>query len=232
MVIRTKDVHDGSHIFVVAAQSDGNSSWSNYLADAVVYEVSGDGDVVSMVTLPRLVQRNEFCVLDDRIAWNCQDGSMASILPTTRDVYSSDTYTQIDWRSCRKPVNRDAWLRQGSYYDARDFCRTNVFSIDEGGYIERRDSQDIKFPISLTNLATGDRRELLITLPFEGTAPVPTRNYSHGPDGWTALSHYLFVITDIHFSEDTLSVSVEDDEQQNRVLEFEVAADGSLKSQR
>ena len=46
-----------------------------------------------------------------------------------------------------------------------------------------------------------------------------------------ALSHYLFVITDIHFSEETLSVS-ENDEQQNRVLEFEVAADGSRKSQR
>ncbi|MBN8603548.1 MAG: hypothetical protein J0M26_21205 [Planctomycetes bacterium] len=223
VAIKTGKEDDDKRLFVVTAQSDGNSPWSNYLANAVVYELSDDGKLISMVTLPRLLQRNKFVVLSDRIVWNCEDGAILELFPTP-DAFSSDTFTKINWKSASEVPERKAWLRQGSFYLTHDYYGSNMFSLVEGGYLEQSDSQEIKFPILLTNLVSGEKKGLLLRLPFQGRAYTPTNNYSHGPNGWVSLSDYLFTIVSIQVDGATFSVTIENEEAEPTVLEFDISA--------
>lgn len=222
VAIKTGGNRNETRLFLVSAQSDGNSGWANYLANAVVYELDDEGELISSVTLPRLLQRNEFSILSDRIVWHCQDGSTLELFPTQGDR-SSDTFTKINWKIAKEVPERKAWLRQGRYSLSRDYYGPYMFSLSEGGYLEQSESQEINFPILVTNLASEEKKELLLRLPFQGKAYTPTNNYSHGPNGWVSLSHYLYTITNIQVDETTLFVTIEDEHMHNKILEFDIS---------
>jgi hypothetical protein len=220
--VAIKTLSDDTRLFVVTAQSDENSSWSNYLANAIVYELGEDGRLIGMITLPRLLQPSDFVVLSDRIVWNCSDGATLEMFPSPND-FSKDTFIKINWKSASKVPEQRAWLRQGRYYLTRDYYGSHMFSLVEGGYLEQSDSQEIKFPIALTNLVSDEKRRLLLSLPFQGRAYTPRNNYSRSPNGWVTLSSYLFTIANIQIDETILSVAIVNEEKERMILEFDIS---------
>jgi hypothetical protein len=221
VVFNNGNVEDNQRIFLITAQSDGNTGWPSYLANAVVYELNQSGEVIGMVTTPRLVQPNEFVVLSDRVVWNSTDDATLELFPTP-DSYGGDTFIKMNWKTPPPVPKRKAWLRQSGYYRTRAFYKSYSFSLEEGGYLEREESQQMNLPICLSDLVSGEKKELLLRLPFQGKTYTPTNNYGHSRDGWVSFQIYLFTVAEVQVDETTLSVTIKSESNENTVLEFDV----------
>ncbi len=211
-------------IFVITAQSN-SPTWSNYLARPVVYELDADGDVHSMIELPRLLQKNAVVVDKDRIIWTDQSGAQVELFQ--REGHGGDTFVEFN-RIRKDPLAskpRKAWLQQGAFYGVEQSFDNLRLRVVEGGYIDSAKSQEINYPIQLIE-SDGNAPviEVRLKLPFEGEARLPKTNYSKTSNGCRALSAYLFQLSGFQVNEDWISVQFEHGEQKF-VVDFEFKAE-------
>ena len=211
-------------IFVVAATSD-RKGWANYLANTVVFELRSSGEIESMIELPRLVDRNKYRVLEDRIVWKVQDGSLLHLYPSgeNENMFSrGDTFLDFSWDRIPNVKKRTAWLKQGAFYRISLFEDSWMLSIEEGGYVDSEAKKVITYPVKITNLMNRKTATIQIQLPFEGTVAFPTTNYSKGPSGFSALSSILFMLRDVQHRKDRISFTFEYGKgKQQKTIEFD-----------
>ena len=211
-------------IFVVAATSD-RKGWANYLANTVVFELRSSGEIESMIELPRLVDRNKYRVLEDRIVWKVQDGSLLHLYPSgeNKNMFSrGDTFLDFSWDRIPNVKKRTAWLKQGAFYRISLFEDSWMLSIEEGGYVDSEAKKVITYPVKITNLMNRKTATIQIQLPFEGTVAFPTTNYSKGPSGFSALSSILFMLRDVQHRKDRISFTFEYGKgKQQKTIEFD-----------
>jgi hypothetical protein len=224
IVVPLKDEYRSDfRLFVVTAQSDA-PMWSNYLSECVVYEVDKRGEPHGMLTLPSFVVGEDYHVLDESLYWRCDSGAMARLYPSS--VFGASNRTiAMDWNVTFLPAEREVWISKGSYYLTLDYRENYMLLIEEGGFIESRDALHLEFPISLVDLRTGTKRELIVDVPFEGRVEKPETNLSDGGDTWTAYSDYLIDLTHVEFQGDRIAVTFITDEY----VEKPEPADGSYE---
>ena len=226
-VVLKGDPDQGPRIFIVTARSD-EQRWANYLAKCAVYELDEDGRVLSMVELPRLVQRNDVTRLSDRVVWRTQADSILQLFPTTESWGRGDTFTKFEWRRQPTVAPRKAFLKQGAIYDPVAFENSLMIHVNEGGFVRKQDTGKMQFPIVLTDLTTRKSETIELQLSFEGQVELPSTNYSSDENGTTSLAGILFMLRDITLDKDRLSLSFEyGSEEKLHLLEFNAEILGS-----
>jgi hypothetical protein len=175
-----------SHRIFVAVAKGPRDSWTSALSHCVVYELSGDGSLLGMVNLPRMVQGRGGRVVDDSVVWTCPRGGVVKVRPQRSErlggfapLGSIDCVALIDWyRELRKP-ERKAWLGSGTAGDIACYGGPLLFRTIDGGFVQREGEFVYHFPIAMLNLVSGEAREVTLAVPFEGRIRPPTTNAMH-----------------------------------------------------
>lgn len=222
----------GFSVFVVTAQGN-REDWPGYLSQCVVYELDQTGECLGMATLPRFVIGPQFHVLDESVVWCCNELNRVRLFPGTykiagygEDAGNRDKTVDFEWHPHRRKkkaaaiADETAWLRQGSFYRAAAFRGRMLLSIKAGGFLMTQDEQVFHYPVTLTDLDSGQNRTLQLNLPFRGTVVPPTRNDSGTDEGWTTYGDDLMEIRALEIRGDELLVTFQfGDDLQNVVFD-------------
>jgi hypothetical protein len=200
-------------VFVAVAKGP-KGSWAGYLSQCVVYELRAfyhrteptysDVHVLSMATVPRIINGWQYQRVSNGVVWAGQGNSMVKFAPTPIAVYdalpsmgggSPDLIANIEWYHQFTPAQQEAWLSADPASDPVDFTSAHAFRPLSGGYITSQSSQVYHFPIAMINLETGVAQTLLLNVPYRGEVPPPETNYKRSGDHIETFGPYLLGVT-------------------------------------
>lgn len=221
VVLPTTNEEDegGFSVFIVTTQGD-RDDWPGYLSQCVVYELDETGECLGMATLPRFVIGPQFHVLEESVVWCCKELNRVRLFPSPHEsptfgeeAGNPDKTIDFEWHPHRQKkktaaiADETAWLRQGAFYRAGAFRGRMLLSIKEGGFLMTQEEQVFHYPVTLTDLDSGQNRTLQLNLPFRGKVVPPTRNYSGSDEGWTTYGDDLMEIRALEVRGDELLVT-------------------------
>ncbi|MGA2496534.1 MAG: hypothetical protein ABSH20_02265 [Tepidisphaeraceae bacterium] len=166
-------------IFVAVAKGPNQWNWG-YLSDCIVYELSGDGRVITMANLPRMVNGGQSGVSAGAVVWGCQQSGMVRIDSQALDVFGmgpggSDRLCNITWYRQFPAPSVNAWLETGKVGQVTAMSPTHAFLTLSGGYIQEKGQQVYRFPITVVDLTMGAERTATLRVPFDGNLPLPEK---------------------------------------------------------
>lgn len=207
---------DSHSIFVAVARGPAGA-WAGYLSDCIVYEISDEGQPISMATLPQMVKGSQHSTQQDGVIWRCQNDTFVKLRPAQGTPVVSmggggaDGTSCVAWLRHLPHAEPAVWFSAGKAQDAVEFGENHAFCLPTGGYVARDDSPIYRFPISAVDLATGLDMELLLEVPFKGKIPIPETNYSSStlPDGTRSFRtrmEWQLAITGLRLHHDQLEI--------------------------
>lgn len=222
---------DGPHdnkalwrIFFITAQAHPNTAKSNYLAAAQISELDETGQVISMISLPRLPDATHFHSLAEEIVGRCEGDTLVRILPTI-DRSNSDSFTKIFFAPRATSPVRKVDLQQGYFFPLQTETPWGRLSTEEGGFLVNlkegpRTRNTIHFPIVLNSRPDQATKELLFELPISGKLYLPT----DGIDYWNQVpltrSQYLYMLRRIQSDETSISITLENEKHLGTAIDF------------
>lgn len=195
-----------THSIFVAVIKGPARGYSGYLSECIVYELNNRGAPVSMAKVPQIINGSPFGRTKDGIVWNTHNDGFINISPALRAPHigmfggGPDLTTRVAWSRQWTPPRRSAWLVAKRAGNPVAFSETHAFWMPGGGFISKKEEHIYRFPISAVDLKTGLDRMLTLTVPFEGSVPIPKRSYrpttrSGGARGLHTFEPYLLALT-------------------------------------
>lgn len=200
-------------LFVVAGRSEA-SSWSGYLADAVLYEVSEWGRPVATTLLPRMVNPGQEMMDGGGVIWGCPQGAFVRVVPTHQERSSgpggrADMLCRIDWYRNIEPLKpKTWWLMADPAGDPVAWTKTHAFRPFGDPYVEKKGDKVYHFPIGRVDLSNGSTEVFMLHVPFDGEVPQPKTNYHGTEDQVHTFGPYLLGVTWMEIVGDALEVVI------------------------
>ena len=128
-------------IFVVVSKGPKNSGRTEYTSDALLYELNGDGRVISIAALPRFPLGSKFSAIGDSLVWACEDN--AAVRVAMSDFRSpkrgrTGVLANIKWFRQFDELDRKAWLTTFPAGDQTAFSAKFLYRPAGGGYVENQ----------------------------------------------------------------------------------------------
>jgi ankyrin repeat protein len=232
-----------SHSIFVAVAKGPATGLSGYISDCILYEFNDRGKPVSIAKLPYTVRGAEYTLAKDAVIWKCQNDGLLRIAAAGKSgrmcaaIGGPDMLARIPWFRQVLGLEPLAWLIADRAVDAAAFGQTHAFCIPSGGYISKRDGSVYDFPICAVDFKTGDKRALVLHVPFQGKIPPNATKQQRALDGdlSPALSPairkygpYLLAITGLHSDGSILEITL-GMEKWSAALRFDLNVIGSFR---
>jgi hypothetical protein len=203
---------DNHHIFVAIAKGPNSWNWG-YLSDCIVYDLSAEGSVEEMVSLPRMVDGAEFSMVPDGLVWGCHKGALVKLGVSNERQWGMgpggpDLLCAIDWYRQFPEMKLDGWLTAGKVRDVIAFDAGHAFRAVAGGYVAKKDEKIYRFPVSVVDLKEGIESAAVLAVPFKGKLKLPETNVSTFGDKTAAMGPYLLGVTQLHVANNVLEVTL------------------------
>jgi ankyrin repeat protein len=204
--------NNDTHSIFVAVAREPQRVFGGYLADCVVYELSGKGKPVSMVNLPQSVNGSQFQVVKGGVVWQGANDSLMRLRLSERSGFFAmgpggpDALTRIDWfrQAADEGDNSEqrAWLVTDRVGAPIAFNRTHAVRLPAGGFVATKTDRVFQFPISVVDLRSTVERPMMLRMPFRDELAAPATNYSltdlpDGKKGYHAVGPYRLAITQL-----------------------------------
>ncbi|MFI5377963.1 MAG: hypothetical protein ACHRHE_01540 [Tepidisphaerales bacterium] len=168
-------IESPQNIFVAVAK--GPHQWTNFLGECIVYQLTGDGRVIAMATLPQEVTGGPSGIHSGAVIWGCYHSGMVRVDSQMRDGAKlrppDGCLCNITWyRRIPAPAVK-AWLEAGEVGQLLAMSPTHAFLTLSGGYIQEQGQHVYRFPITVVDLQTGAERIATLSVPFDGDLPLP-----------------------------------------------------------
>ncbi|MEM9413740.1 MAG: hypothetical protein AAGA30_21710, partial [Planctomycetota bacterium] len=175
----------GGHSIFIAISKQPRVAFSGRLGESVIYELSDKGELVSMTNLPRLVRGSNFLIDKSAVIWQCEGDQLVRLEPTTESIDFGmgpggfDRQTSVTWLRTTSATNnyRTPWLATGRATNSVKFHQRFVINIAADGFVENEGDSLLQFPIVITDIQTGQAKELLLKVPHSSPIRVPRNNY-------------------------------------------------------
>jgi hypothetical protein len=160
-----------------------------------VYEFEGERPI-SMAPLPSMVVGGSVTTWRGMAVWETQGGGFVAVAPTKSSGLFSmgpggpDLVSRVAWVRQIEPHTGDGWFSTEKATDHAAFGPGLAFRLAGGGYELKREDHQFMFPMASVDLTSGRETPMEIRIPYKGTIPMPTTNYTtfQLPDGVTAYS--------------------------------------------
>jgi hypothetical protein len=185
--------HRPHRAFVAVARAPAGPYWG-YLSDCIVYELDAEqGEVLSRVALPRMVNGNQFAVTSDGVVWGCPQRAMVRIRaasfrfqdmdwgggPGGRDcVAAVEWFRQFDHVPDRRG-EKTPWLTSDKFGDPTAMSTAYAFRAVDGGRVATREDKLYSFPIQIIDLKTAQARVAMLRVPLREPVPPPKTNVAN-----------------------------------------------------
>jgi ankyrin repeat protein len=208
-----------SHSTFVAVVKGPSGAWSGYLSDCLLYELNDEGEVVSLATLPRVVDGSMSCTQSDGIIWKCQNDTFIKVIPVRQGPAMSmggggpDGVANVAWTRRVQYREPEAWFFTGKAGDPVAFGNSFAFCLPAGGYVSKKGDKTYQFPIAAVDLTTGVESSLLLKVPFDGEFVIPKTNVAmersaDGREVYRMGSFHLLAITKLAAEGDKLEITI------------------------
>jgi len=207
-----------AHIFVAVSKASAErdrGAWASYLSDCIVYELSDDGEPLSMVTLPRLVDGSNVKTDAEAIIWNCQNNAAAKLQASDYDQApigmgpgGFDALTKVSWYREFDSPEREEWLTVDKVGDPVAFAATRMFRVLSGGYVSDSDVKVFNLPLASIDYTNATAESLTLRVPLTDSVPLPTTNIRSVGRYHHAYGPYFLGITRLSADGDELSITL------------------------
>jgi hypothetical protein len=223
--------------FFMAISRARSGLWPGQTGECQIYEINSRGEPISLSPVPRAVLGSDWTAAKGGLVWACRDRSWLRVRGTSENVFGgfpgeASTYLDCDWFIKPQPALDTGWLSGQPAGDPIAFTDLMAVRTTGGGSFGAKGDHIVRFPLALTDLATGQQSALNLALPFQGTVKQPTVNLrgKYGPDGKEignlTWGPYLIGLTDLQTQGNHLRITVAMDRDWSETLEFPL---GELK---
>jgi ankyrin repeat protein len=217
---RGNDTHS---IFVTAVKGPAGA-WSGYLSECLLYELGDDGKVISVVTLPRIVDGSRTFSRPDGVVWKCQKETFVKARPAQSTPEAAmggggaDGVANLAWARRVQYREPQAWFHSGKAGDPVAFGGSHAFCLPGGGYVSREGEMIYRFPMAAVDLSSGVDALFVLNVPFNGTFSIPTSNIgsetaSDGTKTYRTSLFHLLAITQLAAEGQELEITIATENQ-------------------
>lgn len=195
---------EGVFLVVVTLASKLGSGYDGYVGDAILYEVSERGDVLSRTPLPQyVIGRQVFCRPNEAI-WSTKNNGMMSVCVEDKGLMFSigpggpDHTGKIRW-FVQPPDStpEDKWLTHEAARNVTAFAENRAYRANGGWYVDGPDDRTLTFPIQVFDLTNGVTRNCSLEVPVTYKVMRPTTNFRGNRGGIYGLGPGNIGIIDI-----------------------------------
>jgi hypothetical protein len=234
IVVPDADRFGDPRVYVAAARSlKPEPGCMEQPEHALVYEIEPHGDgaeMTGMTRLPRAVIGRPYGKVPGGFVLSCDRGCMVR-LRTYEPVFGAvmgpanaadDLILQIDWY--REYLMRcpSAWFIADPPTDVTGFSKARLFRPSRA-YVRSQEDKVCNLQINIVDLRTGLDRDMTLSIPFEGSLPIPeTGLSSFNPGDPTERLHALgpngIYIDHLHVNGNRLTVAVAHGSQRTALM--------------